>query len=133
MLPNKYVLSWPEVVVVNLSESGRLFHMVGAEIVKALEAIFVFVRPEVFDGPEVGERGNLDPIGGIWFSVNPWFSAFFEKHNTNFDLIPKLCQYALNIHDLFIRHTLLPPAFIQIKVTVVPFQPCDFIVSCVRL
>ena len=46
-LPNKYVLSWLwwlEVVVVHRNVSGRLFHMVGAETLKALEAVFVFVR-----------------------------------------------------------------------------------------
>ena len=46
-LKNKYILSWLrklEVVVVHRSESGRLFHMVGAETLKALQAIFVFVR-----------------------------------------------------------------------------------------
>ena len=46
-LPNKYLLSWLrklKIVVVHRSESGRLFHMVCAETLKAPEAIFVFVR-----------------------------------------------------------------------------------------
>ena len=33
-------------------------------------------------GMEVGERVDLDLVGGRWFSVYPWFSTFFEKHTT---------------------------------------------------
>ena len=57
---------------------------------------------------EVGERVGLGTVWDRWFSVYPWFSGFFEKHNITIELIPKFPMWypgpLLYVYSIYYRN-----------------------------